>query len=149
MTTIRRATAADAAALAALRWEWRCERRVPAEPYDAFVAAFADWQRAHVATHTAYVAEAGGEVVGMAWLAAVARAPNPDEHDRCHGDVQSVYVRPAHRDGGTGTRLVEALVADARARGMDHLTVHSGTRSLPVYARLGFAPFDRLLTKDL
>jgi len=45
--------------------------------------------------------------------------------------------------------IIEAVLNHARAGGMHHLTVQSGTRSLPVYQRLGFAQSARLLQLDL
>jgi GNAT superfamily N-acetyltransferase len=55
------------------------------------------------------------------------------------GDVQSVYVVPELRGSGTGSRLVAALLDDARAAGSRYVRVHSSPRAIPLYARAGFA----------
>ena len=57
------------------------------------------------------------------------------------GEVKRLYVQPAHRGGGWGRRLAEALVADARSLGytelkLDTLDWMTGARKL--YAMLGF-----------
>ena len=109
----------------------------------------AAWMRDNAATHTALVAVDGDRVVGMAWLARLARLPNPGQARRDHGDLQTVYVLPEYRDRGVGSALVAAVVNEARRRGMHFLTVRSGTRSQIVYQRLGFAPYDLLLNLQL
>jgi GNAT superfamily N-acetyltransferase len=153
-TLIRAAGLADASALADLRRAWRNEGQPTPDataPADAAreAEAVAAWMRENAATHTALVAVDGERVVGMAWLARLARLPNPGQARRDHGDLQSVYVLPAYRDRGVGSALVAAVVDEARRRGMHHLTVRSGTRSETVYRRLGFAAYDLLLDLEL
>ena len=59
----------------------------------------------------------------------------------------TVLVAPAHRGGGLGTTLVEALVAHATARGF-HMMVGlidaANTGSIRLHERLGFTPRGRL-----
>ena len=138
-TTVRRAVAADAAALAAFRWG-----PVEAEHPDAgmdragFVAAFSRWMIEHPSTHLPFVAEVDGDVVGMAWLMVAERVPGADRPYRRFGDVQSVYVVPELRDSGVGTALLTELLAEAARLGLEHVTVHSSDRAVTFYERLGF-----------
>ncbi len=81
----------------------------------------------------------------MAWLALAARVPRPGRTGRLCGDVQSVYVVPEHRSAGVGVALVRALLQHAEALGLEHVTVHSSKRAVPVYERAGFAATRELL----
>jgi len=57
------------------------------------------------------------------------------------GEVKRLYVRPAERKGGWGGRLVEALLAEARAAGYRELkldTLDWMTDARALYARHGF-----------
>lgn len=147
---LRHAGAGDGADLGRLRFSWRKERN-PDEPHDEgeFVDAFRRWWERHLHSHPAVVAVDGETLVGMAFLAVVDRPPNPGALQRCHGDLQSMYIRPEHRGRGTGPRMVAAVLDLARELGCDKVTVHSGHRALPLYQRAGFVAIDRWLTLDL
>ncbi len=91
-------------------------------------------------THLPFVAEVDDDVVGMAWLAVVERVPSPERRRRHSGDVQSVYVLPQLRDRGIGGALLEAVLAEAGRLRLEHVTVHSSDRAVPLYQRGGFQP---------
>jgi GNAT superfamily N-acetyltransferase len=150
VTTIRRASIADGTGLAELRSAWHSERYPDDEQsYIDFVEQFATWWSQVQESHQAVVATDGGQLVGMGFLALVARVPEPGNIARRHGDVQSVFVREQFRNAGIGTAIVRSLIGMARESGCDKVTVHSGTRALPLYEREGFHHFDRLLVLDL
>jgi GNAT superfamily N-acetyltransferase len=147
---VRQAGAADIAELSRLRWEWRASDGRPLEMSQSdFSAAFARWATDHATTHLAFVAEHVDETVGMAWLALVERVPGPDRWVRESGSVQSVYVTPAHRGCGIGTKLVEAVMSEARDRGLSYLIVHPSELSFPLYRRLGFREWRGVLELDV
>lgn len=133
-----------------LRWLWTTERGAQAETdEESFVRGAAAWARAHRETHVPHVAiDPDGTVVGMAWLALTPRVASTHSLDRWSGDLQSCYVLPDRRDAGIGGRLVEAVLATARERGAEHVTVHTSPGSIRMYARHGFQPNDRLLWAD-
>ena len=149
--TIRRAGHDDIAAAATLRWRWVVEGKggTPLGTEAEFVAETVGWAERNAETHTCFVAEADGEIVGMAWLAFAPRVPSPRAFDRRNGDVQSVYVSPDARGRGIGGRLVDALVEEARAAGAERITVHSSPEALAVYGRSGFAVDPLLLDRVL
>jgi GNAT superfamily N-acetyltransferase len=137
--TARKATAADATALGELRWRWPTEERGhTGTDQAAFVESFAAWVVDHMATHIPFVAEVDGTVVGMAWLMLAERVPAPTRRHRRTGDVQSVYVVPEQRGSGVGAVLLEAVLAEARGLGLEHVTVHSSERAVRLYERGGF-----------
>jgi GNAT superfamily N-acetyltransferase len=131
---VRKGGVPDAAALAELR-----------EIGPDQLAAYTAWVAAHAATHLPFVAEVDGFVVGCAWLHVAERVPASGSLDRRYGDVQSVMVRAEHRNRGIGAALMAAILAEARLRGLSHVTVHSGRRAVDFYVRNGFSHHRRLL----
>jgi ElaA protein len=74
------------------------------------------------------VARAGGELIGTARL--VIRGET--------GKIGRMAVRQSHRRRGAGRRLVEFLVALARRRGVERLTLHAQVQAVPFYQKMGF-----------
>ncbi|GIH11658.1 hypothetical protein Rhe02_97250 [Rhizocola hellebori] len=107
--------------------------------------AYAGWVAAHAQTHLPFVAEIDGAVVGAAWLLIAERVPGNESLDRLYGDIQSVMVREEHRNRGIGGALMAAILAEARERGLLHVTVHSGRRAVDFYLRNGFTHHRQLL----
>lgn len=107
--------------------------------------SFSAWVREHQSTHLPFLAEVDDTAVGIAWLMVAERVPGPGQRYRCCGDVQSVYVIPALRDRGIGAALLAALLAEARGLGLEHVTVHTNERALPLYLRAGFLHDQRWL----
>jgi GNAT superfamily N-acetyltransferase len=140
---VRVAERSEVDVLAGLRWQWHCERQVPAEDRDSFITRFRNWYE--LCPHLALVAELNGEVIGMAWLAVVSRLPDPDAEAVTHADLQSVYLVPEHRGRGLGTELVDAALAHAGRLGVSRVTVLAGRRSTSLYERHGFRPDQQLL----
>jgi GNAT superfamily N-acetyltransferase len=125
----------------------------PAEQAQQSVESFASdldaWWADHARTHVAFLARSpSSEAVGMAWLALIPRPPRPGTTTRLSADVQSVFVLPDHRGRGIGTALVQAVTEHALGLGALHVTVHSGTRAVPVYERLGFASSRQLMQRS-
>jgi len=137
--TVRRATLNDAATLAALRLKALAEGLGYTRTDGvAFAQLFSAWMGEHLSTHLPFVAEVDADVVGAAWLMVAERVPSPERRYRRHGDVQSVYVVPELRNRGIGVALLEAVLAEAATLDLEHVTVHSSDRAVPVYERVGF-----------
>ncbi|MEV4347938.1 GNAT family N-acetyltransferase [Actinoplanes sp. NPDC049596] len=131
---VRRGGAADVAALAELR-------DIGADDLEAYAA----WVVAHAESHLPFVAEVEGRVVGAAWLHVAERVPGGGALERPYGDVQSVMVGEEHRNRGVGAALMAAILDEARARKLLHVTVHSGRRAVDFYLRNGFRHHRQLL----
>jgi GNAT superfamily N-acetyltransferase len=143
---VRKATTADAVALAGLRWRWLVqERGHPATDHAAFLELFSAWVIEHLSTHVPFLAEVDDRVVAMAWLMVADRVPSPAHRRRRFGDIQSVYVVPELRDGGVGGQLLDAVLTEARSLGLEHVTVHSSDRAVSFYRRSGFRNEQRRL----
>jgi GNAT superfamily N-acetyltransferase len=121
------------------------EREEPAAAGQEFAPDLLLWWSEHD-SHTAFLAQLpAGDVVGMAWLALIARVGRPGGAPRLCGDVQSVFVVPEHRAAGVGTALMRTVLQHAQTLGLEHVTVHANQRAIAVYERAGFASSPELL----
>jgi ribosomal protein S18 acetylase RimI-like enzyme len=96
--------------------------------------------RAWLDEQATFAAEADGEAVGL-----IALRPFATAKFRHKGVLWCMYVRPAARGRGLATALIEAVLAEARVRGLEQvlLTVSAGNPAEHLYARLGFEVFGR------
>jgi GNAT superfamily N-acetyltransferase len=133
----RQATAAEVPLLAAFTWQMTAENEVVAQSQEGFAPHFLEWVDRVGATHVPLVAD-DGALVGMAWLALVARTPRPGPVQRFDGDLQTVYVLPEHRNRGVGAGLVKTILGHAWQLGLGSVTVSSSSRAVSLYERLGF-----------
>ena len=139
--TIRRATVADADALAGLRYDFRAEMEPAPEPRETFVARCAAWMRERLrdaSPWSAWLALDDSAPVGCLWLQLVEKIPNPAPELEHHGYITSVYVAPRARNRGVGARLMEAALAHGRQHAVDSIVLWPSERSRSLYARYGF-----------
>lgn len=71
------------------------------------------------------------------------RMPHPARPDSRWGYISNMFVRPECRDRGTGSMLLEQLIAAARERGYVRLVLSPSERSLSFYRRAGFISPDQ------
>lgn len=146
--TVRRAGPEDVAALASLRWGWRVDEagEEPAGTAAQYLQTMSDWWASHPG-HVAVLAQPNDapEAVGMAWLAMGDRVPSPAGLRPRSAWVQSVYVRPDHRDRGIGRGMLGFVADVARTENCAYLAVHPSPRSTSLYERCGYASSDGLL----
>jgi N-acetylglutamate synthase-like GNAT family acetyltransferase len=128
--TVRDATPADAAAVAALLDE------LGYPTTQAAVAARLERFAADPASRV-IVAEAEGEVAGLVATHVVPRLE--DDEPSCR--IVAIVVAERHRRAGAATALLEAAEAEARAQGSHRLDLSSGdwrADAHAFYMRLGF-----------
>src|SRR5829696_2352036 len=141
-TTVRPASAADAPALARLRYEFRAPLGVPDESEEAFAARCGPWMAARLAEPDGpwrcWVAEDGGPgPAGTVWLQLIEKVPNPTPEPEAHAYVTNLYVRPRAR-GGTGSALLAAALAWCETRRVHAVILWPTPRSRSLYERHGF-----------
>ena len=135
MIEIRAATAADAGALAELRWEFRAGREPPSKRTtrsSTLRGVDAPRARRHGAWR-AWVAVDDRVIVGQVWLHTIQKIPNPIAEREQLAYLSNLYVRPSAR-GGIGTRLLEAALDWApreRRRSRRALAVGAQRHALP------------------
>lgn len=145
---VRPAGAGDVGALARLR---AISTREPSGIHDvdaaadeAFVHRFTSWHAAEP-HRWFWIAEIGGDQVGMLNMLEFVRMPRPAQPESRWGYIANVFVLSAHRDAGVGGRLLAAAISWARARDYARVVLSPSPRSVPFYARLGFRPATGLM----
>ena len=148
MTTpaIRMAGPADAPALAALRRAWTAEQHGPVDD-PGFEARFLDWYERESARRFSWLAEVGGELVGMMNLAVFDRMPQPGREPGSWGYLANSFVLAAHRNQGIGSLLLGALLAHADAHGYVRVVLSPSPRAVPFYQRAGFTQGTELMVR--
>jgi len=144
--TLRRATAAD---VAALRRAWVEENGGLIVDIGTFERDFAQWYAAEAGRRLTWVAAAGDEAVGMLNLVEFHRMPRPGRLHSTWGYISNVFVLAGHRNRGIGRQLLEAAIGAARERGYARLVLSPSDRARPLYARVGFGPADTLMLMPL
>lgn len=151
---VRRAGAADAAALARLRRSWCEEDESPnaaenGDPADAgFEQRFADWYASEESRRLSWLAEDRDRPVGMLNLAVFERMPRPGHTPARWGYVGNAFVLAGYRNRGIGRALLAAALDHAREEGFARVVLQPSPRSVPFYRRAGFVPADQLLLKE-
>ncbi len=142
---VRRASEVDWAGLRAIRLESLADTP---EAYGSTYEESATWTdgrwRKAAAHWTYFLAEREGKVVGM-----VSGGLN-DAHPGTHW-LYGMYVTPSERGTGIATRLVDAVVEWARARGATQLHLHvtgSVSRARAFYEKVGFVATGEVLDMD-
>jgi len=151
---VRRATVADRDAIVVLRRAWTEENAGEQIPDDGFEARFDAWfEREHDqrVTWLGLTDGVAGVPVAMLNLLVFTRMPFPatPERTRPHqwGYLANFFVLAEHRGSGLGTRLVEACTAYADEQGFARVVLSPSERSVPLYARHGFAPATSLMVR--
>jgi GNAT superfamily N-acetyltransferase len=152
---IRRASAADAGALARCRLDLfrELDHEPPPGPAPAFEAACQEALARFLAAGTcvAWVAEAPGEAapIGSLVVLIYPRLPSPNNLRSTEGYILSVFVAPAKRHRGIASALTQTAINYARQAGFARLRLHASQWGRPVYDRAGFRRRDDEMELDL
>ncbi|MEU2060565.1 GNAT family N-acetyltransferase [Streptomyces sp. NPDC013455] len=147
MTTPRRATPADAEAIARLRSEL-----ILSEPLDpAWLSLCRDQLAGRLqpgGDARAYVVDAPGDQVASCALALVGPVlPAPRYPKGLSARVQAVATRPGHRRRGYARAALTALLDDLEQEGVTLFELHASDASRPLYEELGFVSDPALMRR--
>ena len=78
------------------------------------------------------------EICGAVILLLFPRLPSPANLGTSEGYILNVYVGPGFRRQGIASAMLEAVVKEARERGLARLRLHTTAGGRSVYKRLGF-----------
>jgi ribosomal protein S18 acetylase RimI-like enzyme len=141
---IRKASADDLKLLT--EWRMRVLHEVFSTPDDADMedlrAANEAYYREHVpdGTHTAcFAVDTGnGRIVGCGGICYQHEMPSPDNPTGTCGYLMNIFAVPELRGRGIGRKVVEFLIADARARGIGKIYLESSQMAKSLYRSIGF-----------
>ena len=136
----------DLHVLTALRRAWAEEDAGGPVDDDAFERAFADWARSE--RRTFFVVERDRVPVGSLNVLEYRRMPSPGQPQGRWGYLANAFVLPGHRGVGVGEVLLRAALDHCHARGHARVVLSPSPRSVPFYARAGFAPASGLMILD-
>lgn len=140
--TIGQASVADISALEQLRMDYLKEDfgELTDEQEQMLLAEIDPYLRWHLGTGLmVFVArddEAG--IVSCAWLLLIEKPPSPRFPHGRTGTLFNVYTAPAFRRRGLASRVMDALIEDARIRHLDLLELNATEDGYPLYRSLGF-----------
>src|ERR1044072_3313902 len=111
--TIRFANAADAAALAELRYALRSTTGIATEPRAEFLDRCTAWMNDHLRDGRkwrCWWAEENEQVIGAIWVQLVEKIPNPRCEAEQHAYITNFFVQEAERGRGLGSRLLRTAL---------------------------------------
>ena len=140
MIVIREATPGDAPILTEMRLALEGEGHGSAPSDPAFQSAVADWFTANVGSPSfvGWIVEDRNQTVAVGGMVLLSRPPYMGNPSGTEGLVTSMYTVPERRGQGLGGQLLEAMVRDARRRGVRRLVLYSSSGARSLYQRFGF-----------
>ena len=138
----RIATERDFPQLAQLRWEFRqedgSEQAVVSQ--DEFIQACIGFLKRGLENgyHTYWVAEEAGEIIAHIFVHKIDLVPRPCKIQDQFGYLTNNYTKPAYRNQGIGSALMNRVVAWAKDQDFELLIVYPSDEAVTFYERVGF-----------
>jgi len=89
-------------------------------------------------SHTAYLVFDGERLIGAGGISYYTVMPTCDVNTGRKAYVMNMYTDPEYRRQGIAYKTLDLLVADAKARGIDHITLEATDMGRPLYEKYGF-----------
>lgn len=144
--TLRPATYADAETIQA-----QCEAMfldMGTEPgkVQAIAVSSLAWLRRTLASGAYFclLLEYGGQAVAGAGVQWQDFQSSPKSPSSVRAYLDNVYVIPEQRGQGLAARLIQALLAECQARGVELVSLHASDAGRATYTKLGFKPTPEL-----
>ena len=141
MAEIRRATAADAEAIAHMRMRMFVDAEVSTEAQmHTMVTNFVTWVRPKLedGSYLGWLVDGAHRPVAGAGLWVMDGPPHVTDDQPQRGYLLNFYVAPEMRRQGLARRLLELAVAETKTRGIKMATLHASKFGKPLYEQHGF-----------
>lgn len=137
---IRKLCAADTDLLVRLRMDYLREQSSGFDDSGNFVDALGTYfERAfRNGQFVAVIAEDSDEICATALLSISERPPRAENTSNLVGTVYNVYTYPKYRRQGIGTRVMTALLNEAKNLGVATVELSASGDGRPLYDQLGF-----------
>jgi GNAT superfamily N-acetyltransferase len=119
---------------------WQAIRDFSSPSLDAADRVYRRWARPRMKSGrlVGFIVEVGEQPVasGCVWIVDV--QPRPHWKGTKGAYLLSMFTEPDHRGEGHATRIVQAAIRWAKARGISVMLLHASPYGESLYARLGF-----------
>jgi GNAT superfamily N-acetyltransferase len=150
MPTLRRATVDDSALITQHRHLMFAAMGVATEErLREMDAAFEPWVRAPLAdgTYVGLFLEEGGKVLSAGGIYFMEFPPGWMDTSALRAYLLNFYTVPEARGRGHARQILEASVAEGRARGRHVITLHASRFGRPIYERFGFTQSNEMMLR--
>jgi len=151
MAKTRRATVADAEAIAAMRRQMFADAGLADEAaMGPMVANFVPWVRAKLEedSYVGWLTEENGRLVAGAGLWVMDWPPHYLDEEPRRAYLLNFYVAPEMRGRGLARALLALAVDEAKARGIKVVTLHASKFGKPLYEQNGFEMSNEMRLRD-
>ena len=93
-------------------------------------------------THTAYLVYDGDAFVGAGGVSYYQVMPTYHGPSGWKAYIMNMYVKPEYRRQGIALKTLDLLVKDAKAKGVDAITLEATRMGRPLYEAYGFVPME-------
>ncbi|GGK31731.1 N-acetyltransferase [Deinococcus malanensis] len=139
--TLRSATAADAAVIAAQRGQMFVDmNELTAQGAEEQLDLWADWLRSAIpqGDYRGVLVVHGAHVVGGVGMMLHPKIPSARDRALFSAYVMNMYVVPQHRRRGLAEALMNEMLVQARSQGLHSVKLHAAPMGRAIYERLGF-----------
>jgi len=151
MAETRRATAADAEAIAEQRRQMFADAGLADKAaMGQMVANFVPWVRLKIedGSYAGWLTEEDGRLVAGAGLWVMEWPPHYLDAEARRAYLLNFYVAPEMRGRGLARALLALALGEAKVRGIKVVTLHASKFGKPIYEQNGFEMSNEMMLRD-